>query len=138
TRDLTDKKKADDRLKEYAEDIAFRNKQLEEFAYIASHDLQEPLRKIQTFADILQLKIEDREAVLLNAGKIAGAAHRMSLLIRDVLKYLQLSVADNVFEETDLNVVLSEVRGDFDLASHEEGVVINLAPLPVIKAIPIQ
>lgn len=138
TRDLTEKKKADDRMKAYADDIALRNKQLEEFAYIASHDLQEPLRKIQTFADILKMKIDDREAVKLNVEKIAGAAKRMSILIKDVLKYSQLSATDNLFEETDLNTVMAEVFGDFELQVQERNVSVNIAPLPVVKGIPIQ
>src|SRR6185295_17569078 len=54
TRDLTEKKLADDQLKQYARDLEFRNKELEQYAYVASHDLQEPLRKIQTFAELLE------------------------------------------------------------------------------------
>lgn len=138
TRDLTEKKKSDDRLKAYAEDIALRNKQLEEFAYIASHDLQEPLRKIQTFADILRMKIEDKEAVVVNADKISNAAQRMSLLIKDVLKYSQLSATDTLMEPVDLNEVLAEVLGDFELQIHEKGVKLTFSPLPVVKGIPIQ
>lgn len=138
TRDLTEKKKSDDRLKAYAEDIALRNKQLEEFAYIASHDLQEPLRKIQTFADILRMKIDDKQAVAANADKIAGAAQRMSLLIKDVLKYSQLSATDILMEPVDLNEVISEVLGDFELLIQEKGVRLSVAPLPVVKGIPIQ
>jgi len=138
TRDLTERKKSDDRMKAYAEDVALRNKQLEEFAYIASHDLQEPLRKIQTFADILRLKIDDHEAVQTNVDKITGAAKRMSILIKDVLKYSQLSATDNLFEPTDLNIVLAEVLGDFELQIQERNVAVSLAALPTISGIPIQ
>jgi PAS domain S-box-containing protein len=138
TRDLTERKKSDDRMKAYAEDIALRNKQLEEFAYIASHDLQEPLRKIQTFADILRIKIDDKESVQINVDKITGAAQRMSILIKDVLKYSQLSATDNLFEEVDLNEVLGEVLGDFELQIQDKNVSIAIAPLPTIKGIPVQ
>jgi PAS domain S-box-containing protein len=138
TRDLTERKKSDDRMKAYAEDVALRNKQLEEFAYIASHDLQEPLRKIQTFADILRMKIDDKESVQLNVDKITGAAHRMSVLIKDVLKYSQLSATDNLFEETDLNDVVGEVLGDFELQIQEKNVDVVVATLPMIKGIPVQ
>jgi PAS domain S-box-containing protein len=138
TRDLTEKKQADDQLREYAHDIEFRNKQLEEFAYIASHDLQEPLRKIQTFADMLQIRIDDKEAVVANAEKIRLAAQRMSVLIKDVLKYSQLSTTENLFEDTDLNSVFNEVKGDFELLIQEKDAHLTASQLPVIKGIPIQ
>src|SRR5690606_39065495 len=62
TRDLTERKLAEDQAKSYAMDIEFRNKQLEEYAYIASHDLQEPLRKIQVFSELLERNIDDADA----------------------------------------------------------------------------
>jgi PAS domain S-box-containing protein len=138
TRDLTERKKSDDRMKAYAEDIALRNKQLEEFAYIASHDLQEPLRKIQTFADILRMKIDDKESVQVNVDKITGAAQRMSVLIKDVLRYSQLSATDNLFEKVDLNDVLGEVLGDFELQIQDKNLSILIEPLPIVKGIPVQ
>jgi len=138
TRDLTERKRLDDRMKAYAEELALRNKQLEEFAYIASHDLQEPLRKIQTFADILRMKIDDNEAVKLNVDKITGAAQRMSMLIKDVLKYSQLSANDYVFESTNLNDVIAEVIGDFELRIHEKNVSLEVAELPSVMGVPVQ
>jgi signal transduction histidine kinase len=138
TRDLTERKLADDQMANYAKDIEFRNKQLEEYAYIASHDLQEPLRKIQIFTELLEEDINDKDAVVRNIGKIKTASRRMSSLIKDVLKYSQLSRADELFETVDLNSVLATVKEDFDLLTAQKSVTIQHAALPVITGIPIQ
>lgn len=138
TRDLTEKKLADDRLKLYAQDIEFRNKQLEEYAYIASHDLQEPLRKIQIFSEMLEYNLNNETAAKKNLDKINQAAKRMSALIKDVLKYSQLSRTDEVFLPVDLNEVIENVKEDFDLLIEEKNVEIAQNKLPIIKGIPIQ
>lgn len=138
TRDLTERKLADDQMANYARDIEFRNKQLEEYAYIASHDLQEPLRKIQVFTEMLEEDIEDRDAVARNLNKIKTASKRMSNLIKDVLKYSQLSRADELFETVDLNAIFTTVKEDFDLLAEQKGVTILHSALPVITGIPIQ
>jgi len=138
TRDLTERKLADDRIANDAKDIEFRNKQLEEYAYIASHDLQEPLRKIQIFTELLEEDIDNKEAVARNIGKIKTASRRMSNLIKDVLKYSQLSRADELFEIIDLNTVLATVKEDFDLLTEQKSVTVHHTTLPVITGIPIQ
>jgi PAS domain S-box-containing protein len=138
TRDLTERKQSEDQLRDYARDIEFRNKQLEEYAYIASHDLQEPLRKIQTFSDLLEINIGDEQSVRRNIQKINSAAERMSVLIRDVLKYSQLSQTDELFQDTDLNDVLDNIKEDFDLLIEQKHVTITNTTLPTIKGIPIQ
>ncbi len=138
TRDLTERKIVDDQLRNYARDIEFRNKQLEEYAYIASHDLQEPLRKIQIFADLLQSNLDDEEAVKKHVSKINSAADRMATLIKEVLKYSQLSTQDQLFSEVDLNEVLENVQSDFDLLISEKNVTLNISKLPVINGIAIQ
>ena len=137
TRDLTEKKLADDRLQQYARDIEFKNKQLEEYAYVASHDLQEPLRKIQTFAQLLERNIDNKEAVKKNLEKINASAKRMSTLITDVLKYSQLSKTEELFTQTDLNKIVENIKEDFDLLN-EKKVKITHSVLPVIKGIPVQ
>jgi len=138
TRDLTERKKAEDKLRYYAASIESQNKQLEQFAYIASHDLQEPLRKIRVFANILEDNIGDPAIVATNINKINIAATRMSALITDILKYSQLSQLDELFKETDLNEVLKSVKEDFDLIVQEKNVVIESPELPTIKGIPMQ
>jgi PAS domain S-box-containing protein len=138
TRDLTERKLADDRMANYAQDIEFRNKQLEEYAYIASHDLQEPLRKIQVFSEMLENNLNDPVAAKRSLDKINTSARRMSNLIKDVLKYSQLSRTDELFTEASLNTVLETVMEDFDLLCEEKNIVVKRADLPMIKGIPIQ
>ncbi|MXN91333.1 PAS domain S-box protein [Flavobacterium sp. Sd200] len=140
TRDLTERKLADDQMANYAKDIEFRNKQLEEYAYIASHDLQEPLRKIQIFSEMLENDLEEnqKEGAMRSLEKIKTASRRMSNLIKDVLKYSQLSRADELFETVDLNTIFATVKEDFDLLTEQKGVTIQHTALPVITGIPIQ
>lgn len=138
TRDLTERKFAEDRLRNNARDIEFRNKQLEEYAYIASHDLQEPLRKIQVFSEMLMDSLDDREALIRYIDKINASAGRMTTLIKDVLKYSQLSSTDELFDVANLNVILDNVLEDFDLLIEQKKVKLTIGKLPVIKGIPIQ
>lgn len=138
TRDLTEKKLADDQLKQYTKDIEFRNSQLEEYAYIASHDLQEPLRKIQTFSELLEINLENKEAAKRFLDKISSSSKRMTTLIKDVLKYSQLSASSELFVEVDLNAILENVKEDFELLLEQTKGKINYTSLPVIKGISIQ
>lgn len=138
TRDLTERKLSEDQLKNYALDIEFRSKQLEEYAYIASHDLQEPLRKIQVFGEMLEDSLDDKEAMLHYIEKINSSARRMTTLIKDVLKYSQLSRSEDLFETTNLNIILQNVLEDFDLLIEQQNVTIVGNVLPTLKGIPIQ
>ncbi|MBL0153419.1 MAG: PAS domain S-box protein [Chitinophagaceae bacterium] len=145
--DLTEKKHNEQRVILQTEkmrqknlELEHLNKSLEQFASIASHDLQEPLRKIQTFTSLL----EQRFAVNLPAeakglvAKIKGSSERMSLLIKDVLNFSRVVNSADLFVETDLNRVLNNVLGDFDLIISEKRAVIIKNNLPVIETIPVQ
>lgn len=131
TRDLTTKKKAD-------EQIQLQNQQLEEYAYVASHDLQEPLRKIQMFSYLLKESPDNKEEVMRNIDRIVSASERMSMLINDVLNYAQATDDEDFFEQVDLNLVLQNVRKDFDLLLAQKEAVLEVDELPVLHAIPIQ
>jgi two-component system CheB/CheR fusion protein len=115
------------------------NDSLEQYAAIASHDLQEPLRKIRTFANILnqrygkQIEGEARELV----EKISVSAERMSILIRDVLNFAKILDA-SIFENVNLDTILKNVIRDFELLITEKGAVVLCDPLPVIRAVPLQ
>lgn len=115
------------------------NDSLEQYATIASHDLQEPLRKIRTFSALLnerhgkELTGDAKELI----DKVSLAAERMSVLIRDVLNFSKV-LDSNVFERVDLNVILQNVRKDFDMLIEQKKAVITQDELPVIKAVPLQ
>ncbi len=138
TRDLTEIKLAEDKLKQYTAELEFQNKELEQFAYIASHDLQEPLRKIQIFSQLLHHNISDKEAVDKYYAKIVTSAQRMGELIKSVLNYSKLIKAEVEFEPSDLNLILENVKNDFELVIAEKEAIIKSDPLPVIAGIPLQ
>ena len=135
-------RQVDDRtasLKEANAALKYSNENLEQFATIASHDLQEPLRKIRTFAAILNRRHEqnlDAEAKEY-LQKISLAAERMAALIRDVLNFSKVLDA-TVFEPTDLTIILENIIRDFDLQIEEKKAEIRYDPLPVIPAVPLQ
>ena len=138
TRDLTEKKKAEDQLREYLSELEKQNQELDAFAYAASHDLQEPLRKIVTFADIIEQNVNHEESVRKYAEKIAASSHRMSELIRAVLEFSRLSKDVPQKVPTDLNRILLDVLGDFELLIQQKDASIQYDMLPVIQAIPLQ
>ena len=137
TRDLTERKLAEDNLNTKAQELEYRNRELEQFAYVASHDLQEPLRKIQVFTDLLESHTQEKSSLKF-LKKIGSSANRMSVLVRDVLRYAKLSQPDELFEKVDLNVVLRNVLSDFELLLEQKQVSIEYGILPVVRGIPVQ
>jgi PAS domain S-box-containing protein len=138
TRDLTERKMAEDRMMQYARDIEFRNRQLEEYAHVASHDLQEPLRKVQIFSDMLKDNLGDKEKTERYLERIRSSANRMSSLIRDVLLYSEVSNTEGLFRKVDLNEALTNVMEDLSLLIQEKGARVVYDDLPSIDGIPIQ
>lgn len=126
-------------LKEANSALKKSNENLAQFATIASHDLQEPLRKIRTFAAILnqrhsgEIGAEARDLL----QKIALSAERMAELIRDVLNLSKVLDA-SVFEPTELTSVLQGVIRDFDLQIEEKKATVHYDPLPMVRAVPLQ
>jgi PAS domain S-box-containing protein len=116
------------------------NKELEQFAFIASHDMQEPLRKIKTFTNRLDRNSTDQldEVSKSYLSKIKSSSERMEALIHDVLNYSRLGYFENQFVETDLNQIVQNVLNDFEVLIEEKRAVINSDKLPVISAIPLQ
>ncbi|MFZ6052491.1 PAS domain S-box protein [Halocola ammonii] len=137
SRDLTERKLAQDQMQKYAVDIELRNKQLEEFAFVASHDLQEPLRKIRMFSDLLEKDIQDEERARRSLKKIQKSATRMTNLIKDVLEYSQLSQTAD-FVPVNLEETLDQVKDDLEVLIEEKNATIEHSELPEIAAIPIQ
>jgi len=116
------------------------NQGLEEYAYVASHDLQEPIRKIQIFTNLIQQRHGQvlPEDVRCTIGKIESAATRMSRLVKDLLSFSRLSQNGYHHTFTDLNDVLARVKSDLELAIKEKNAKIIHERLPVILAAPVQ
>lgn len=131
-------KKANKKLQHLNENLMRSNRELEQFAYITSHDLQEPLRKIQTFVDLIERKPEDEATLRKYLDKIASCASRMSLLINDVLSYSRLIRTDERLNEVDLNEVLQAVLSDFEFLIEEKKAEIRSDRLPVVRGLPLQ
>lgn len=125
-------------LEEVNSELMKTNHELEQFAYIASHDLQEPLRKIQTFTQLVDENKINPEQVGIYNNKIYHSANRMQDLIKDVLNYSKISTSHDAFIETDLNLILQNVKNDLELLIKEKNARIISTPLPTIKAIPLQ
>ena len=108
------------------------NKDLDRFAFMASHDLQEPLRKIRTFSDRLFLKYKDvlDQEGKTNIARIQKASERMQLLINDILTFSKLSVEDGMFVQSDLNKLVGEVIIDMEEEINEKNAKISVNDLP--------
>jgi PAS domain S-box-containing protein len=136
--DITDIVESAEKLQTANEELTRTNQELEQFAYIASHDLQEPLRKIQTFIGLLQNNLHDPNQLNRYAEKIHMAAGRMSALIKDVLNYSGVSGRAEPPVPVDLNEVIENIRNDFELTIAEKNAVIYYDPLPTVMGIPTQ
>ncbi|SFB40407.1 sensor histidine kinase [Algoriphagus aquimarinus] len=138
TRDLTERKLAEEQKDRDAKSIEMQNKRLEEFAYVTSHDLQEPIRKIRAFADLAKAEIDDREKLEWYLGKIDSSAEKMVQLIKDVLAYSKLSHDHSQFIPIDLNAVVLDVLSEFEVLISEKQVVLEVSNLPVILGVRVQ
>ena len=124
--------------KQFEDFILTQNKQLHEFAYIASHDLQEPLRKIMIFSSRLQEEIRNNVVAKGYLDKVATSADRMSKLITAVLDYSRLEEGTFAHLPVDLNQMLGDITADFEIHLHEKDGTILWNRLPTISGIPVQ
>ncbi|RYZ55361.1 MAG: response regulator [Sphingobacteriales bacterium] len=118
-------------------ELEARNLELQQFTSVASHDLKEPLRKIQVFSSIVMNKLSEStpEATADYLSRIVSASERMSVLINDLLTYSRLSV-NSLFQPTDLNMLVQEILVDLEIQIREKNAVIHTGRLDVIDAIP--
>lgn len=138
TRDLTQKKEAEDQLQEHVLMLERRNEELDRFAYTASHDLQEPLRKIQVYTDLIQQQPDNPDIVKQYLEKIMLSSQRMGELVRSILDYSRLANTQSNIEETDFNKTFAEVLQDFELLIQKQNATIHLNGLPTCHSIPSQ
>jgi PAS domain S-box-containing protein len=145
TRDLTARKNAEDALKASAAQLELQNKTLERlneeissFTYVASHDLKEPLRKIQIFASRIEELPEIPEKGKDYLHKVRQSAFRMQNLIEALLSYSQISNDSNETESVDLNEVLNTVLTDLEIPVSEKEARIEVSTLPKIRGVSFQ
>ena len=139
-KDITERKRTEDALARKAAELSRSNAELEQFAYVASHDLQEPLRKIQAFGDRLKSKCD---AVQLQEGRdylerMQNAAARMQTLINDLLTFSRVISTTQPFVPVDLAVVTKEVLTDLEVRIEQTKAKVEVGELPTIEADPLQ
>lgn len=140
TTDVTDLVKANQHLEEQNRILDANNRELQAFNYVASHDLQEPLRKIETFIGRLKDKDYDQ---LSDTGKqyldrTRASAGRMRKLIDDLLQFSRTTRGGAIFEHCDLNVLLEEAKDDLQTHIEHKNATIISEPLPELKVVPFQ
>lgn len=133
-------KEANAELEEKNTDLLNVNKELEAFAYVSSHDLQEPLRKLQMFAGII---LENEQENLSEKGKgyfslMQQSAGRMQRLIQDLLAFSRVSVAERQFVATDLSLLIEEVKADFKEAITQQKAQIVVQDVCEVYVVPFQ
>ena len=124
-----------EQLKAQAEELTRSNRDLEQFAYVASHDLQEPLRKVASFCQLLQRRYSgqlDERADQYIAFAVDGA-QRMQRLINDLLAFSRIGRLTAGFTEVDLNKVLGDVQSQLDARAEDDGAEISWSELPTVE-----
>jgi signal transduction histidine kinase len=119
------------------EELEFRNHELQQFSWVVSHDLKEPLRKIEIFSRMLMDRYPDDEKANHYLNRTIGSAERMSRLISDLLEYSRLS-SDVKPVLTDLNPVIQEVLADLDYLIEEKNASVICEELPEVLCVPSQ
>jgi len=134
--DITRRKEAEEKLERLLEELQRSNEELEQFAYVASHDLQEPLRMVSSYTQLLEKRY--RDALDDDARDFihyaVDGANRMQRLINDLLSYSRVQTRGHAFEETDLNSVLGIARSNLSGAVAESGAVVTNHELPTVLA----
>jgi PAS domain S-box-containing protein len=139
-RDISGRKQIEKTLNQRTEALEKSNKELEEFAYIASHDLQEPLRMISSYVQLLQRRYKDKldqDANDFIEYSVEGSI-RMKALINDLLTYSRVGTKGKEFAPTDINVVLKKVLQNLQISIEENNANITIGPMPTILCDDIQ
>ena len=138
--DITGRKQAEEALRKKTEDLDRSNRELEQFAYVASHDLQEPLRMVSSYVQLLARNYKgklDQDADEFIAYAVDGAA-RMQKMINDLLEYSRVGTRGKLFAPTDTEEILKQALNNLQLAIEESTAVITSDPLPAVMADDVQ
>lgn len=147
-RDISEKKRLENQIKEAnitlekkvqqrTAELESKNKELEQFAYVASHDLQEPLRTTTSFVELIRKQYYGKLDATANKyiDYIIQASDRMKTLIKDLLDYSRIG-REKEFQQVDCNTILDEVLADLDKVIRENRTAITSGPLPVVNGFP--
>jgi signal transduction histidine kinase len=138
--EISERTKAEEKLKAYTLRLEQSNRELQDFASVASHDMQEPLRKIQAFGDRLKLKCA---ATLPPEGqdyleRMQNAAQRMQVLINDLLAFSRVTTKAQPFVPVSLSTIVHEVLSDLEVRIQQVNAHIEIGSLPTLAADPLQ
>ncbi|QEC43644.1 PAS domain-containing sensor histidine kinase [Pseudobacter ginsenosidimutans] len=140
TRDLTERKLTEDRVKEYLQQLEFQNRELEQFVYAASHDMREPLRKIHLYNSFIAENngntLDEQSSIFLNRS--IKATSRMNRLIEDLLAYSRATSKTNQESVADLQRIIDEIETGYKEDPMMAGLVIRRNDLPKITGVPFQ
>lgn len=138
--DITDRKLAEERLKQTMAGLDRSNKELEQFAYVTSHDLREPLRMMTSFSQSLEKRYKDKldGTAMEYIHFIVDGAARMQKLIDDILLYSRVTTRALPFESVDMNKIFQDAMANLRASVEDTKAVITHGPLPVIRADPSQ
>lgn len=138
--EIAERKRAEEKMKEFTVELERSNRELQDFAFVASHDLQEPLRKIQAFGDRLKTKYgssfndEGRDYL----ERMQNAARRMHTLINDLLTFSRITTKGQQFVPVNLDHIARDVVSDLEVRIQQTGGQVEIEPLPAIEADPLQ
>lgn len=139
-RDITDRKLAQQQLQQHADELERSNAELEQFAYVASHDLQEPLRVVASYSQLLARRYQDKLDSDANdfIDFIVDGATRMQILINDLLSYSRVGSRGKEFESTDLNKVVESALHILELSLEDNAATVTYDNMPTLMADSIQ
>jgi len=139
-RDVTERVHAEEALARQAEELARSNAELEQFAYVASHDLQEPLRMVSSYTQLLARRYRDRldDDAREFIGYAVDGVNRMQSLIADLLSFSRVGSRGGAFEPVELGPVFERALANLEAAIEESGAVVTADPLPTVNGDPVQ
>jgi PAS domain S-box-containing protein len=139
-RDVTERVRAEEALARQAEELARSNSELEQFAYVASHDLQEPLRMVASYTQLLARRYRDRldDDAREFIGYAVDGVTRMQSLIADLLSFSRVGSRGGAFEPVALDRVLERALANLEAAVEESGAAVTADPLPTVPGDPVQ